>query len=398
VPDEIPDKTADDLKGEWNYPTHIYFGVGVIEKLYGLCGSLNIQNPLLVTDSGLSKLDIVKNIIDKNNSKGLSIKLFSDVKPNPTEKNIIDGVRFYKNNNCDGVIALGGGSALDAGKTIALMVNQKKPLWDFEDIGDNWKRIDSTAIAPCIAIPTTAGTGSEVGRASVIKDEVTQTKKIIFHPNMLPNLVICDAQLTQGLPPNITAATGMDALVHSLEAYCVNCYHPMADGIALESMRLIKGNLLCAYQNPDDLSARSQMLVASMMGATAFQKGLGGVHALAHPIGAIYDKHHGLLNAIILPYVLIKNKTVIENKIKNIAHFLNFKNNSFDDFMEWILELRINLGIPNDLNSIGIDLDKSHLIGKLAQKDPTAAGNPIEFSADQYSEIFKNAVNGNIKE
>jgi len=387
----------DNLKGIWNYPTHICFGVGEIKKLYDHCKKLNIHNPLLVTDSGLSKLDVVKNIINENKIKGLNVKLFSEVKPNPTAENIIEGVSFYKNNKCDGVIAFGGGSALDAGKTIALMANQNKSLWDFEDIGNNWKRVDSTVIAPCIAIPTTAGTGSEVGRASVIKDEITQTKKIIFHPDMLPNLVICDAQLTQSLPAHITAATGMDAFVHSLEAYCVNRYHPMADGIALESMRLIKDWLLCAYENPDNLTARSQMLAASTMGATAFQKGLGGVHALAHPVGAIYDKHHGLLNAIILPYVLIKNKVVIKNKIKNIAHFINLKNNDFDTFMKWILAFRIKLGIPNDLSSIGIDLEKSHLIGKLAQRDPTAAGNPIEFSADQYREIFENAVNGNLK-
>jgi len=386
------------LQGDWNYPTSIRFGIGCVADLYDTCKKLNMTKPLLVTDSGLAKLNMVTDLIESNKIKGLDIQVFSDVKPNPTGDNVQQGVYFYKKNECDGVIAFGGGSGIDAGKTIALMAAQEYSLWDFEDVGVNWKRVNPQGIAPCIAIPTTAGTGSEVGRASVVVDELSHTKKIIFHPNMLPDLVIADAQLTQNLPAHITAATGMDAFVHSLEAYCVNSYHPMADGVALESMRLIKEWLPCAYKNGSNLVARSHMLVASTMGATAFQKGLGGVHALAHPLGAIYDKHHGLLNAILLPYVLLKNKSVIGNKINHVANCLNLKNNNFDEFFNWVLEFRSKLGVASNLKSIGLNTDKSELIGQLASKDSTASGNPISFSAEQYSEIFENAVNGNLSE
>ncbi len=385
-----------DLKGSWNYPTSINFATGSIASVYESCRQLKIFKPLLVTDSGLIKLNIVIDLIKSIKVKGLDVQVYSNVKPNPTGENVIQGVKEYHVHHCDGVIAIGGGSALDAGKTIALMARQKYSLWDFEDVGDNWLRVNPEGIAPCIAIPTTAGTGSEVGRASVIVDEVTQTKKIIFHPNMLPDRVIADAQLTQGLPANITAATGMDAFVHNLEAYCVNSYHPMADGIALEGMRLIKEWLPEAYLHGDNLIARSHMLAASTMGATAFQKGLGGVHALAHPLGAIYDKHHGLLNAILLPYVLVRNKSLISDKLSHIARCLNLKNNNFDSFLNWLLEFRSSLGIPDDLNSIGINTDKRKLIGQLASIDPTASGNPISFTAEQYREIFINAVNGKL--
>ena len=385
-----------DLKGNWNYPTLINFGIGSIESVYESCTKLKITKPLLVTDSGLVKLNIVTDLIKSIKSKGLNIQIYSNVKPNPTGDNVIQGVKEYHLQKCDGVIAMGGGSALDAGKSIALMARQKHSLWDFEDVGDIWLRVNPDGIAPCIAIPTTAGTGSEVGRASVIVDEMSQTKKVIFHPDMLPDMVIADAQLTQALPTHITAATGMDAFVHNLEAYCVNSYHPMADGIALEAMRLIKEWLPEAVTNGDNLVARSHMLVASTMGATAFQKGLGGVHSLAHPLGAIYDKHHGLLNAILLPYVLVKNKSVITEKLSHIAKCLNLDNNDFDGFFKWLLEFRKSLGIPDDLNSIGINSDKSELIGQLASIDPTASGNPISFTAEQYSEIFINAVKGNL--
>jgi len=393
---EIDITNVTDLNANWNYPTPICFGIGRVADLYDSCKKLNITKPLLVTDSGLVKLNIVTDLIASNKVKGLEIHVFSDVKPNPTGKNIQQGVKIYNKNKCDGVIALGGGSGIDAGKTIALMAAQKNSLWDFVDEGDNWKRADAEGIAPCIAIPTTAGTGSEVGRASVIVEEISHTKKIIFHPKMLPDLVIADAQLTQNLPASITAATGMDAFVHSLEAYCANSYHPMADGIALESMRLIKEWLPQAYKDGNNLVARSHMLVASTMGATAFQKGLGGVHALAHPLGAIFDKHHGLLNAILLPYVLLKNRSAIENKVKHIANFLTLKNNSFDEFFNWVLEFRNKLGIEDNLKLIGINTDKSELIGQLASKDPSAFGNPLNLTAKQYSEIFENAVKGNL--
>jgi alcohol dehydrogenase class IV len=390
-------QNLDKLQANWNYPAPIRFGAGKISELADICKVLDINKPLLVTDAGLAEQQFVKDIIQANIDAGIKTIMFSQIKPNPTGTNIEEGVEAYKKGKHDGVIALGGGSGLDAGKAIALMVDQKYSLWDLEDVGDNWKRINPEGIAPVIAIPTTAGTGSEVGRSSVIVDESTSSKKIIFHPNMMPDVVIEDPVLTQGLPAHITAATGVDAFVHNLEAYCSTAYHPMADGIALEGMRLIKEWLPVAFENSNDLVARSHMLIASSMGATAFQKGLGGVHALAHPLGAVFDKHHGLLNAILLPYVLVRNKSAIEEKIIHIARYLDLEDVSFDGFMNWIIKFREDLKIPNDLGALDITLEKKELIGWLAVQDSCASGNPIQFSEDQYSEIFECAVNGDGK-
>ncbi len=385
-----------DLQANWNFPTSIHFGVGKISQLADICKTLKVNNPLLVTDTGLVQQTFVKDIVQANEQAGIKTAIFSSVKPNPTGSNIEDGVAAYKKGQHDGVIAIGGGSGLDAGKAIALMVNQNYSLWDFEDVGDNWKRINPDGMAPVIAIPTTAGTGSEVGRASVIVDETTASKKIIFHPRMMPDVVIADPVLTQGLPAHITAATGIDAFVHSLEAFCTPAYHPMADGIALEGMRLIKQWLPVAFENGENLVARSHMLIASSMGATAFQKGLGGIHALAHPLGAVFDKHHGLLNAILVPYVLLKNKQAIEEKIIHIARYLDLDDVSFNGFMHWIIKFRQDLGIPDDLAAIDISLAKKTLIGSMAVQDSCAGGNPIQFSEEQYSEIFQSAVNGDL--
>lgn len=385
-----------ELQANWNFPTLIHFGAGKILQLANICKTLQINNPLLVTDAGLVEQSFIKDILQNNKQAGLKTAVFSGVKSNPTGTNINEGVAVYKTAKHDGVIAIGGGSALDAGKAIALMIGQKYSLWDFEDVGDNWKRIKTEGMAPVIAIPTTAGTGSEVGRASVIVDETTSSKKIIFHPQMMPDVVIEDPVLTQGLPAQLTAATGIDAFVHNFEAYCTPAYHPMADGIALEGMRLIKHWLPAAFNNGDDLVARSHMLIASSMGATAFQKGLGGIHALAHPLGAVYDKHHGLLNAILLPYVLLRNKSAIEEKIKHIAHSLALDDVSFNGFMDWIISFRQDLKIPHDLAAIDISLTKKALIGKLAVQDSCAGGNPIQFSEAQYAEIFQSAVKGDL--
>jgi len=382
------------LQGNWNYPTSIRFGVGRVNELADLCKDNNISKPLLVTDKGLASIEFVKDLLDQAKQAGLDISLFSEVKPNPTGSNIEAGVTQFKKGKHDGVIALGGGSGLDAGKAIALMVGQKLPIWEFEDVGDNWTKVNPEGIAPIIAIPTTAGTGSEVGRGSVIVDESSHSKKIIFHPKMLPCVVIADPGLTKALPPHITAATGMDALVHNLEAYCSPGYHPMADGIALEAMRLINDWLPTAYHNGSDLVARSHMMVASTMGATAFQKGLGAVHALAHPLGAIFDAHHGLLNAILLPYVLQQNQTAIEQRAVHAARIMELDNASFEGFFQWILTLRKQLNIPHTLKEIGINSDRSDEIGELATLDPSASGNPIKLNAQQYTDIFERAVHG----
>ena len=380
------------LQGNWSFPTSVTFGVGTISKLPAACREEGINRPLLVTDAGLARLDFVTDLIETSRQAGLNTSLFYDVKPNPTGSNVEAGVQAYRQGQHDGVIALGGGSALDAAKAIALMVGQNRPLWDFEDAGDNWLRVKAEAIAPLIAIPTTAGTGSEVGRAAVIVDETEQRKIIIFHPGMLAKRVIADPALTTGLPAALTAATGMDAFVHSLEAYCANGYHPMADGIALQAMTLVSKWLPLAYSEGGNLEARSHMLAASMMGAVAFQKGLGAVHALAHPLGAVYDRHHGLLNAILLPYVLQYNRPAIEQKVVHIARVLELDDMSFEGFQHWILQLRETLQIPRDLQSIDISVEKSKLIGKMASRDPSAAGNPVVLSAEQYSALFETAV------
>lgn len=387
---------TNELQANWNYPTSIYFGAGRISELPNCCKQLNINKPLLVTDNGLVKIQFVKDILNNLDAAGLGHSVFSDVKPNPTGSNIESGVKLFKQGQHDGVIALGGGSALDAGKAIALMAGQQRPLWDFEDVGDNWLRVDESAMETTIAIPTTAGTGSEVGRASVIVDESNHSKKIIFHPKMLPELVIADPALTQALPPHITAATGLDAFVHSFEAYCAPGYHPMADGIALESMRLIKQWLPLAVSDGNNLAARSHMLVASSMGATAFQKGLGAVHALAHPLGAIYDKHHGLLNAILLPYVILRNKDAIIPRVEHIARCLQLEDTSFSGFYNWILQFRKEINIPDSLKEIGLDSKDKQRIGHLATLDASAAGNPVKLTEQDYADIFSNAVDGKL--
>jgi len=382
-----------ELTGNWNYPTQVKFGVGRIKELPEICNSLGINKPLLVTDYGLADLPIVTQLVEQCEKAGLLIKVFKDVKSNPTGENIEAGLAAYMKGGHDAVVAFGGGSSLDAGKAIALMVGQTHDLWSFEDVGDNWLRVNEATVAPIIAVPTTAGTGSEVGRASVIHDVVANKKKIIFHPKMLPQVVIADPELTTGLNVKMTAATGMDALSHNLEAYCAPGYHPMADGIALEGIRLIKENLVKAVKDGEDMEARSHMLAASMKGATAFQKGLGGMHALAHPLGAIYDAHHGLLNAILMPYVLKNNRSAIDSRISRLAKYIDLDDATFDGFITWILDLRKIIGIPNYLSDIGINDDKIDEISEMALEDPSNGGNPVDMTQSAYKQILQDAIN-----
>ena len=383
-------------KFNWNYPTSMWVGKNRINDLAHACKSLNILKPLLVTDSGLAKSKITENAIQILKKENISVQLFSSVVGNPTGTNVAEGVEEFKKNNCDGVIAFGGGSGLDVGKAVAFMSGQSLPIWDFEDIGDNWTKANSEKIAPIIAVPTTAGTGSETGRASVILNEKTGVKKIIFHPKFLPSIVILDPVLTLTLPPNITASTGMDALAHNLEAYCAPGYHPMADGIALEGIRLIKEYLLEAVTNGSNIEARMNMITAASMGSTAFQKGLGAIHSLSHPINALNNIHHGLSNAIFMPYVLTFNKDVIENKIIKICKYLDFKDQSFDGFINWILDLRKKLDIPHKLSELIKDEDfQLDRLATMALADPSTSGNPKKLTmADmkimyQYSMIGK---------
>jgi len=381
---------------DWSYPTRIAVGAGRIRELADGCHQLGMRAPLLVTDPGLAALPFISDVKARCAEAGLRIESFSDVQGNPTRQNVEDGVEIFTAGQHDGVIAMGGGSALDAGKAIAFLSGQQRSLWDFEDLDDNWSRAREDGIAPIIAIPTTAGTGSEVGRVSVITDTAEKRKRLIFHPRILPSFVILDAELTLTLPAHLTAATGMDALSHNLEAYCSPRFHPMADGIAQEGIRRIVQYLPRAVADGNDLKARAQLLVASTMGATAFQKGLGAMHALAHPLGARYNAHHGLLNAILMPYVLQANRSAIAGKLTDLARALDIANPSFDAFFERVMALREQIKIPGRLNDIGIDATESALIGELAVVDPPAATNPVTFSAEQYSALFCDAVEGNL--
>ncbi len=386
-----------DLIANWNYPTNIRVGRGRLKELADACQHLGMKNPLLITDPGLASLPMVENALAICRSAGIECGLFSAVQGNPTGRNVEEGVTAFKDGKHDGVIAFGGGSALDAAKAVALMAGQDRPIWDFEDAGDNWTRVNEAGIAPIVALPTTAGTGSEVGRASLIVDEDRRVKKIIFHPRMLPAIVILDPELTVGLPSDLTAATGMDALSHNLEAFCSPFYHPMAAGIATEGIRLVKQYLPRAVADGGDIEARSQMLVAASMGAAAFQKGLGGMHALSHPLGALYDAHHGTLNAILMPYVLIANRSAIDERIERLARCLDLSQPGFNSFLDWILAVRDELGIPNSLASININDGDAELVGRMAVEDPAAGGNPIAFSAEEYSQLFVRAVRGELE-
>jgi alcohol dehydrogenase class IV len=379
------------LKGNWNYPTTVWAGPGRVAELPAALKRLGIAKPLLVTDEGLAGAAMVKAALAATGAA-----LFAKVKGNPTGRNVEDGLAVLKAGGHDGVIAFGGGSALDAAKAIALMWGQTRPLWDFEDVGDWFKRVDPKGMLPVVAIPTTAGTGSEVGRASVITDEATHVKKIIFHPNMMPGIVISDPELTVGLPAHVTAATGIDAYVHCFEAYCAPGFHPMAEGIALEGMRLVKAFLPRAFADGKDIEARGQMLAAASMGAVAFQKGLGGVHALAHPIGAVYDTHHGLTNAVLLPYVMVHNRAAIDARMGLLARVLDLPNPGFDAVLKWTLDFRAALKIPHTLKDIGVDDSRAAEIGAMAEKDPSAGGNPCPVTAKDLEAIFRAAVAGKV--
>ncbi|MCO6386526.1 iron-containing alcohol dehydrogenase [Aliihoeflea sp. 40Bstr573] len=373
------------LTSKWNLPTTVLFGAGRIAELPAILQSAGIARPLFVTDPGLAKLPVVADTLDILDKAGVDHAVFSDVRPNPVESSLAAGIQAFKFGNHDGVIAFGGGSALDLGKLIAFQAGQTRPIWDFEDVGDWWTRADASAIAPVIAVPTTAGTGSEVGRAGVLTNEATHTKKVIFHPKMLPVTVIADPELTVGMPKAITAGTGMDALAHCLEAYCAPGYHPMADGIALEGIRLVLENLPKAYADGTDIEARAHMMSAAAMGATAFQKGLGAIHALSHPIGALYDTHHGMTNALFMPHVLDFNRPAIEERIERLAAYCGISG-GFDGFRARIMALRTELGVPETLGGLipGLRMDDARrdLIAEMAIVDPTAGGNPVELTKE----------------
>ena len=384
------------MKTNWNYPTSLWVGQNRVKDLTNACQNLKIKKPLFVTDKDLAGSSMVKNILSELEDNLNEINIFSNFSGNPIGENVEEGVIEFKKFKCDGVIAFGGGSGLDVGKAIAFMSGQKRKIWDFEDIGDYWKRADEKNIAPIIAIPTTAGTGSETGRASAIINKDTGIKKIIFHPKFLPSIVILDPLLTVDLPPNLTATTGMDALAHNLEAFCAPGFHPMADGISIEGMKLIKKSLLTAFKNGKNLEARTDLMAAASMGSTAFQKGLGAIHSLSHPINSQFNIHHGLSNAIFMPYVLTFNKSEIENKIVSICDYLNIEKN-FDSFLKWILDLRKELNIPHKLSDV-VEPKKINLeiLSKMALDDPSTSSNPKKMAIDDMKILYEYSISGKL--
>jgi alcohol dehydrogenase class IV len=383
------------LIGNWNFPTSIKFGDGRIKELGAAVKSAGIRRPLLVTDPVLARMDIVADARGILEADGVAASVFSEVKPNPVAANVTAGVAALKAGGHDGVVAFGGGSALDAGKVIAFMAGQTRPMWDFEDVGDWWTRAEPKGILPIIAVPTTAGTGSEVGRAGVITDEATHTKKVIFHPLMMPKVTICDPRLTVGMPRYLTVGTGMDALAHCLEAYCGPFYHPLADGIAAEGLRLAKENLPRVAADGHDLEARAHMMSAAAMGATAFQKALGAIHALSHPVGSHYDTHHGMTNAVFMPYVLVFNRPAIEDKISRLGAYIGLKP-GFTPFLDWVLALRAETGVPHTLADFKIGPEKFELMSRMSPKDPTAGGNPIPLDEANCRKLFEAAYAGRL--
>tara|TARA_Y100001936_G_scaffold96565_1_gene94867 strand:+ start:1219 stop:2379 length:1161 start_codon:yes stop_codon:yes gene_type:complete len=384
------------MKINWNYPSTIWVGENRINDLSEACKNLDINNPLFVTDKDLVNLSFIKNIISENLKKFKQFNIFSNFSGNPIGENVEEGVEEFKKKRCDGIIAIGGGSALDVGKAISFMSVQKRPIWDFEDVGDYWKRAIIENIPPIVAIPTTAGTGSETGRASAIINKKTGVKKIIFHPKILPSIVILDPILTLELSPRLTAATGMDALAHNIEAFCSPNFHPMADGIAIEGMKLIKDALLIAFKDGRNIPARQKLLSASSMGSAAFQKGLGAIHSLSHPVNSLFNIHHGLSNAIFMPYVLTFNKSSIEKKIVSICDYLDLEKN-FESFLKWILDLRASLDIPNKLSDV-MDCTKINLdqLSQMALEDPSTNGNPKRLNKDDFKKMYEYSISGNL--
>ncbi|MDQ0320979.1 alcohol dehydrogenase class IV [Pararhizobium capsulatum DSM 1112] len=379
------------ITANWSYPTAIKFGAGRISELADHCKAVGMKKPLLITDRGLAPMPITQKALDVLEAAGLGRAMFADVDPNPNDKNLEAGVKAFKDGGHDGVVAFGGGSGLDLGKAVAFMAGQTRPVWDFEDIGDWWTRASVAGIAPIIAVPTTAGTGSEVGRASVITNSETHTKKVIFHPKFLPAVTICDPELTVGMPKVITAGTGMDAFAHCLEAYSSPFYHPMSQGIALEGLRLVKEYLPRAYKDGTDIKARANMMSAAAMGAVAFQKGLGAIHSLSHPVGAIYNTHHGMTNAVVMPPVLRFNRPAIEDRIANAAAYLGISG-GFDGFYDYVLKLREELGVPDKLSALGVGTDRIDEMSEMAIVDPTAGGNPVELTLEAAKQLFKECI------
>ncbi len=381
---------------DWSYPTAIRFGAGRITELADTCQVIGIENPLVVTDPGMIELQAMDAVRNALADGSVDPAMFTDLRPNPVGRDVDAGVAAFRAGGHDGVVAVGGGSALDVGKVVAFMAGQVRPMWDFDDVGDHWRRADTDTIAPVIAVPTTAGTGSEVGRAGVVIDESTRRKVVIFHPKMMPAAVICDPELTVDLPRILTVGTGIDALTHSLEAICAPTLHPLSHGIGIEGCRLVFDHLPRVVDQPDDIESRGQMMIAAAMGAVAFQKGLGGIHALSNPIGAHFDTHHGMTNAVVMPYVLAANRAAIESTIESLAAYVGIAG-GFDGFLEHVLDLRAAMDVPHTLIDLGVDPDANEVIAAEAEADPSAAGNPIPFDRAMAAAVFDAACSGTLE-
>ena len=385
------------LRGDWRYPTSVRFGPGRMDELPAACESLGMTRPLLVTDPGLRDLPMTAKLLAANRSAGITTTVYSDVKGNPVARNVIDGVAMYRENECNGVIAFGGGSSIDAAKAIANLADQTWPIWDFAIIGEDVDVDEFAPPAPTIAIPTTAGTGSEVSRGAIIIDEEARTKRNVAHPDAMPNLAIIDPELTLGLPADITAATGMDALSHNLEAYCTKQFHPFSESIALGGMRLIKDWLRVAVHDGGNLTARSYMMAASSMGAVAFQKGLGGMHAMSHSIGAVHDVHHGLTNGVVMPFALSFNRPAIEERMTVLARHLDLPNPSFDSVLDWVLELRQDIGIPHTLREVGIREEHADQLAAMTAQERPGRNNPVPIGEEESRRLYAMAINGELE-
>lgn len=381
------------MNANWSYPTAVRFGAGRIRELPDACREAGIKRPLFVTDRNLAGLPVAAGALDILEAAGFGRAVFAEVDPNPSDANLEEGLAAYRDGGFDGVVAFGGGSGIDLGKMIAFMTGQTRPVWDFEDISDWWTRADPAGIAPIVAVPTTAGTGSEVGRASVITSSATKVKKIIFHPKVLPSVVIADPELTVGMPPAVTAGTGMDAFAHCLEAFCAPVYHPMSQGIALEGMRLVKEHLRRAFRDGSDLEARANMMSAASMGAVAFQKGLGAIHALSHPVGAIYNTHHGTTNAVVMPFVLDFNRDAVDGLLSSAAAYMGITG-GFEGFRAFVDELNAELRIPGSLAELGVPSDRIDDLAGMAVEDPTAGSNPVELTKANAAELYRKCLGG----
>ena len=375
---------------QYNFPTIIRFGAGSSGELGDYLLTHHLTKPLVVTDPIVAQLDFFKLLMKDLERKKIQPEVFFDLHKNPVKSDVYKGTDVYDQTTRDSVIGIGGGVALDVARAIVLRVNHREDLFKYDDLigGDVYVTND---VPHFIAIPTTAGTGSEVGRSAIIADDVTHQKKILFSPKLLAKIVFADPLLTMNLPANVTAATGMDALTHNMEAFLAKMSHPLCEGIALEGIRLIDESLTKAV-NKSDLESRSKMLIASLMGAVAFQKGLGVVHSLAHPLSSLLDTHHGLANAVNIPYGMRFNAEGFEDKFRRIARTLNLKDETGDAVVKYLFNLNSEIGIPHKLSKIGVRQEHIEPLADLAIADFAHPNNPKPVTRENFRQLYLEAL------